>query len=481
MSRLTSQDSGGDALQSRNFRFSSTSFLGSQEIITGSLSETDPRDPGRGDRLVDNYRLVEVTKGQQVHIQLNSSEFDTLLQVVNARTGRVLLTNDDTAGTDSRLTFIAQPRVDYQIRVTSFGSGETGSYTLMTDTFEPRSLRNYGFTYGYGLVDAATAIAQAVAQGSTQSARKSSKRRSPQVGSAWANDPLNITAAWSDGYLGQDVVVAVLDTGVDYRHSQLRRAIWRNAGEIPGNGIDDDRNGYVDDVRGWDFAGDDADPMDEIGHGTQVAGVLAARRKRGSIAGIAPKAKIMPVKVLGDNGEGSQDSIVAGIRYAIKNGAQVINMSLGAEPGYTLSPAFIRTLRLARRKGVAVIVAAGNERQELGATQPGEPAYYAASHNMGIAVGAVNRSNQIEDFSNPAGNRRLDFVVAPGSDIRSILPASRTQSQWWDGTSMAAPHVAGIVALMLDANPELSSRQITKILLRTARRDLVRDLSNGKK
>ncbi|MEB3355500.1 MAG: S8 family peptidase [Synechococcales bacterium] len=457
------------------FRATNTPTLGSRGMITGSLDTTDPQDANQD--IGDSYQLVDVARGQQVHIQLSSPEFDTLLQVVDARTGRVLLEDDDTEGSNSRLTFVVQPRVTYQIRVTSFNGSEVGNYTLTADTFQPRSIRNYGFTYGYGLVDAAAAVEKAATRRSTKPSPKSTDRWLEESNPGWGAEYLDVMAPWSDGYLGKDVVVAVLDTGVDYRHPALRRGIWKNADEVPNNGLDDDGNGYIDDVRGWDFAANDADPMDTIGHGTQVSGIIAARNQPGGTIGVAPRAKIMPIKVLGDDGDGNQDSIEAGIRYAIDNGAKVINMSLGAEPGYQLSPSFVDALRLARKKGVSIVIAAGNERQELGATQPGEPAFFASSHRMGIAVGAVNQFNRVEDFSNPTGNRKLDFVVAPGADIRSILPATETRSHWWDGTSMAAPHVAGVVALMLDANPKLKPRQITKILTKTATRDLISERS----
>ena len=145
----------------------------------------------------------------------------------------------------------------------------------------------------------------------------------------WNLNAINAPESWAAGYTGQGVIVAVVDTGVDINHPDLMSQIWVNAGEIAGNGIDDDGNGYVDDVHGWDFASNDNNPDDGNGHGTHVAGTIAADDNGIGATGVAPDATIMPVRVLGNNGSGSASSVAAGIRYAVNMGADIINLSLG--------------------------------------------------------------------------------------------------------------------------------------------------------
>ncbi|WP_264196518.1 S8 family serine peptidase [Microseira wollei] len=242
----------------------------------------------------------------------------------------------------------------------------------------------FNSNFGYGLVDAAGAVAAAIG--------RSPFAEVPALGgNNWGLDAIKAPEVWHQGYRGQGTVVAVIDTGVDYTHSDLDRNIWVNPNEIPGNNLDDDRNGFVDDVRGWDFVTDDSAPMDEQGHGTHVAGIIAAENNGFGTTGVAFNAKIMPVRVLGESG-GSQSDIAAGIRYAVDNGADVINLSLG---GDFTSRQEANAIRYAAEKGVVVVMAAGNESK----SQPVYPARY--STNYGIAVGAVNRNNQMPGFCKP--------------------------------------------------------------------------------
>lgn len=301
---------------------------------------------------------------------------------------------------------------------------------------------------GYGVVNAAAAVA--VARGQTVSP--------VDGGYSWNNALVNAPDAWAQGITGQGTVVAVVDSGVDYTHSDLDQAIWRNRGEIAGNGIDDDGNGYVDDIRGWDFIGDDANPMDRDGHGTHVAGTVAAERNGAGITGVAYGATVMPVRVLGNDGTGPVSTIAEGIRYAADNGADVINLSLGSE-SYTST--LERAIRYATRQGAVVVSAAGNN----GLDSPDYPAQFATE--LGLSVGAVDRNGRVAGFSNGAGNdRSLYHVVAPGAGILSTVPDEGYAN--FSGTSMAAPHVAGTVALMLDANPSLTPNQVRDIVISTA-------------
>ncbi|MCS7227214.1 MAG: S8 family serine peptidase, partial [Gloeomargarita sp. SKYB31] len=233
--------------------------------------------------------------------------------------------------------------------------------------------------------------------------------------------------------------------------------MWLNSREIPGNRIDDDGNGFVDDVYGWDFVNNDNDPMDGNGHGTHVAGTIAALRNDFGITGVAYNARIMPVRVLDDRGSGLTSWVARGIRYAADNGAHVINLSLGG--GF--SQVVYDAIRYATSRGAVVVMAAGND----GWPNPGHPAWSATE--FGLSVGAVNQNNQIAWFSNRAGtdpNRR--HVVAPGVEILSTTP--NNTYRMYNGTSMATPHVAGVVALMLSANPNLTPAQARDIIAGSA-------------
>jgi subtilisin family serine protease len=252
--------------------------------------------------------------------------------------------------------------------------------------------------------------------------------------------------------------VAVIDSGVDYTHPDLAANIWVNTREIPGNGIDDDGNGFIDDVRGWDFVQRDNTPTDPNGHGTHVAGTIAAVNNSFGATGVAYNAQIMPVRALDANGSGSSANIAAGIRYAANNGADVINLSLGGGFSSEIQSA----IQYATQVGAMVVMASGNESQ----SQPSYPSRLA--NQYGIAVGAVDRNNKVASFSNGAGTSTLNYVVAPGVNVYSTTPNNTYRS--FSGTSMATPHVAGVAALILSANPNLSPAEVTTLLAGTANR-----------
>lgn len=307
-------------------------------------------------------------------------------------------------------------------------------------------------TFGYGLVDAAAAVSRAVnPQGSPFA-------DAPNLGgNSWDLDLIKAPEVWAQGYAGQGVVVAVVDTGVDYTHPDLDANIWTNPGEVAGDGIDNDGNGFVDDIRGWDFVNNDNNPTDDDNHGTHVAGTIAAENNGVGNTGVAYNAKIMPIKVLGPNG-GSSNAVAAGIRYAANNGAKVINLSLG---GGAASSAITEAVRYATEtKGATVVIASGNE----GRTRPSFPA--TLSNTWGISVGAVDRTSRLASFSNRAGQQTVDYVTAPGVSVLSTTPNNTYSS--YSGTSMATPHVAGVVALMLSANPSLSPTQVEQLVTQTA-------------
>ncbi|MBD2491445.1 S8 family peptidase [Aulosira sp. FACHB-615] len=310
--------------------------------------------------------------------------------------------------------------------------------------------KNYSSTTGYGLVNAAAAVAKAVGRNTFANVPNSG-------GNNWGADLVNAPEAWNNGYTGKGVVVAVIDTGVDYNHEDLKNNIWTNTKEIAGNGIDDDGNGYVDDVRGWNFVNNNNNTLDQNGHGTHVSGTIAGEKNSYGVTGIAYNAKIMPVKVLNESGSGSYNAIANGIYYAVNNGANVINLSLG---GNFSNRTLQNAVEYANSKGVVVVMAAGND----GGSQPNYPARYA--NNTGIAVGAVDRNNNLANFSNRSGTNELAYVTAPGVDVYSTVPNNQYAS--YNGTSMATPHVAGVVALMLSANRSLTPTQVRQIITETA-------------
>lgn len=431
----------------------------------GELSQADTVATATGDRRWDEYAFSSLKPGRQVHVRLNSDEFDPFLQVINGKTGRVLAENDNGSDRNSRITFKVKPGIDYRLHITSHNGAAMGEYEVETEQFNPKSMRNFSFDYGHGLIDAAAAVAEAAG---IKRFKKGSTRWSDKV---WGQNALNVSSVWKEGITGKGVTVAVLDTGIQTDHSELKGNLWRNSGEIPGNGKDDDGNGFIDDVRGWNFADDNADLSDHRDHGSHVAGIIGAN-ENGDVKGIAHDVKLMPIKVVGASG-GSQEHVAQGIRYAVKQGANVINLSLGADPGSLMDNRLKRAIRFAYRKDVTVVVASGNERQLLGATQPGEPANYTAQQSIGIVVGAVDQTHTVADFSNPTGNQRSAFVSAPGTNIFSLSSQEQSGYKWRQGTSMATGYVSGVVALMLSANPSLTPRKITRILTKTANRKTV--------
>ncbi|MEH1789107.1 MAG: S8 family peptidase [Nostoc sp.] len=335
---------------------------------------------------------------------------------------------------------------DANVQLLNNGDSENTSNATANDF----SAENYNSTNGYGLINGAAAVAKATGQNTFADV--------PNLGgNNWGADLVKAPEVWAQGYTGKGIVVAVVDTGVDHNHEDLSNNIWTNSKEIPGNGIDDDGNGYVDDSYGWNFSENNNNTLDQNGHGTHVSGTIAGENNSYGVTGIAYDAKIMPVKVLNDSGSGSYSSIAKGIHYAVDNGANVINLSLG---GGSSNRTLESAINYASSKGVIVVMAAGND----GDSSPGYPARYA--YKSGIAVGAVDKNNNMPDFSNRSGTNEISYVTAPGVKVYSSVP--NNQYATYSGTSMATPHVAGIVALMLSANPKLTDAQVRQIVTETA-------------
>ena len=256
------------------------------------------------------------------------------------------------------------------------------------------------------------------------------------------------------------VIVAVIDTGVDYTHKDLAPFMWTNRREIPSNGIDDDNNGFIDDVRGWNFAGNNNDPMaDDAGayHGTHVAGIV---RTASQLAQKGIDVKIMPVKYLDSSGSGLSSNAVRAIDYAMKNGAVVLNNSWGSmNASRAVSDAIERT----RRAHLLFVAAAGNgDAAGIGINTDKQPFYPASyPHNNIISVAAGDRDGNLTRFSN-FGKITVD-LAAPGLNIRSTRNGNTYGVL--SGTSMASPYVAGVAAMLWGLRSDLSYREVKQVLL----------------
>lgn len=262
----------------------------------------------------------------------------------------------------------------------------------------------------------------------------------PRLRDLWGLKAIKAKEAWEIETDSRNVIVAVVDSGIDYLHEDLSANMWKNPGEVPGNGIDDDRNGFVDDVYGYDFGDNDADIMDRHGHGTHVAGILGARGNNGiGTAGVSWRADIMGVKVMDTNGRIYYDALVEGIAYAVEMGASVINLSLG---GSWYNASLKNAISMAESQGVVVVVAAGNSGLNTD-VHPFYPSCYLNSNILSVA--ATDSRNRKAYFSN-YGPVSVD-VAAPGVSILSTLPNGKYG--YMSGTSMATPHVTGAVALAM--------------------------------
>ncbi len=273
--------------------------------------------------------------------------------------------------------------------------------------------------------------------------------------------PIDLSQAWAAETAGlASPVVAVLDTGIDYNHSVFTgsNAIWQNPGETAGNGIDDDGNGYVDDVRGWNFSNGTNNPYDDDshGHGTHVAGIILGTTQNILASPIAAaRIKIMPLKFLDSNGSGTTSSAVQAIYYAVNNGAKVLNNSWG---GGSYSNSLVSALGYAYVRGVAVVAAAGNNGSNNDST-PLYPASYPIPNI--ISVAATSDWDTLAGFSNyGAGSVH---VASPGLSIRSTVPGN--VFGYLSGTSMATPFVAGIAALMVRESPSMNGYQVKQLIM----------------
>lgn len=269
--------------------------------------------------------------------------------------------------------------------------------------------------------------------------------------------------AW-DTFTGDPgFVIADIDTGLNYNHADIAANVWSNPGEVAGNGVDDDGNGYVDDVRGWDFFGRDNDPMDGGWHGSHTAGTIGAVGNNGlGVTGVNWRCKIMPLRFLGPNGGYTSDAVLA-VQYCTRMGVKVSNNSWGGG-GY--SQALYDAVAASRSVGHVFVAAAGNG----GADQVGDNndalPYYPASYALDniISVAALNNNDGLAGFSN-YGATSVD-LGAPGVNVLSLYQSGYA---WSDGTSMATPHVSGVVGLVYASNPGWTYAQVRGRVLSTVR------------
>jgi subtilisin family serine protease len=310
----------------------------------------------------------------------------------------------------------------------------------------------------------------------------------PNYVKQWYLDRIRAPLAWDKIRETPKVIIAVIDTGVQLNNPDLAANIWTNSGEIAGNGVDDDHNGFIDDVHGWDFVNNVPNPEPKfqdgftesgIMHGTVVAGIIAAAGDNGiGISGITWQAKIMSLKALDDSGEGRTSDVIRAIDYAINNKASIINLSF---VGTDYSRGLYEAITRAYNAGVIVVAAAGNEESGgQGGNLDQVPMYPACddgANNMVIGVAATDAVDQKASFSS-YGSRCVD-IAAPGVGFFSTAVYAPTEQiddvyfdqyyeGYWSGTSMATPVVVGVLALLEGASPGAKAQQIKDILLATA-------------
>jgi subtilisin family serine protease/fibronectin type 3 domain-containing protein len=290
----------------------------------------------------------------------------------------------------------------------------------------------------------------------------------------WGLKKIHMDDAWKVSTGSASVIVASIDTGIDRNHPDLALNMWTNTKETQGNGVDDDNNSYVDDVNGWNFVTNTNEPLDDNGHGTHTSGIIGAVGNNGlGVTGMNWKTKLMAVKILDSSGQGYMDTAAKGIQYAVDNGAKVLNNSWGCNCQSALVD---DAVKYAHDKGVVFVAAAGNNGGDTLDFSP-------SSSEYAISVSATDWNDQW--FNSPGWwtsnyGEKID-VAAPGADILSTI-LSNGSGCWTGysvggiychlyGTSMAAPFVSGLAALLLSVNPTLSPESVRQII-RTGADDL---------
>ncbi|MFA4942178.1 MAG: S8 family peptidase [Patescibacteria group bacterium] len=320
----------------------------------------------------------------------------------------------------------------------------------------------------------------------SQMARASFFPNDPYYYNQWYLEKIKANETWEKINSSPNIIIAIIDSGIQVSHPDLAGNIFVNKNEIAGNGIDDDHNGFIDDVSGWDFVTNIPDPSPKfsasfnnsgVSHGTMVAGIIGAVGNNSfGVAGVTWKSKIMPLKALDDSGNGRMGDVIRAIDYATNNGADIINLSF---TGQSYSDGLKEALERAHRAGVIVVAAAGNDQSENHGVNIDKTPFYPACYdgdngeNLVIGVAATDTMDQKAIFSS-YGSNCID-ISAPGVSFFGAVfynpVAGDEYSQYfdgyWSGTSMATPLVTGTLALIKEANPNLSRDEITNILLRS--------------
>lgn len=289
----------------------------------------------------------------------------------------------------------------------------------------------------------------------------------PAISQAWGLKKADAARAWTLTKGSRDIVVAVIDTGIDINHEDLKGNLWKNPGETGSdslgrekslNGVDDDKNGFIDDVHGWNFVANNAKLADNHGHGTHIAGILGAEANNGKgIVGIAPEVSIMILKYFDPQSPGSDNlkNTIKSIYYAVNNGAQIINYSGG---GLEYSQEEHDAVNYARKKGILFVAAAGNERSDSDKSP-----YYPADYGLDniISVTAFNPSQEVLSSSN-WGIDSVD-IAAPGQNILSTLPGN--SYGFMTGTSQATAFVTGAASLVMSHKTSFKFNDVKKYIL----------------
>jgi thermitase len=265
--------------------------------------------------------------------------------------------------------------------------------------------------------------------------------------------------AWEITKGSKNVVIAVIDTGIDYNHPDLKSNMWTNTKEIPGNNVDDDGNGYVDDIHGWNAYAKTGDPMDGNAHGTHCAGTIGAEHDNGQgVAGVMADVSLMAVKFLSDEGSGNLADAVEAIDYATKMNVDIMSNSWG---GGGFSQSLEDAIKAAKDKGIMFIAAAGNESSNND-SRPAYPATYQVDNVVSVA--SHTAQDTLSSFS--CFGKRTVHVAAPGSNVLSTTP--NDEYKVFSGTSMATPHVSGVVGLLLAKEGRLPVLEVRNRLMATS-------------
>lgn len=313
-----------------------------------------------------------------------------------------------------------------------------------------------------------------------KSAQAETTPNDPHYRDQWYLNRIGFNYVWNKNFIGDDVVVAVIDSGIDINHPDLSGKIWFNKFEIKDNKADDDHNGFIDDVNGWDFVSNSSNPLpqiiassneDGLNHGTMISGIIGANTNNGlGISGIAQKVKIMPLKALNEKGEGKISDVIRAIDYAVNNGADIINLSFS---GVGYNQGFKEAIERAYRAGVIVVAASGNNSADLD-KDPLYPACFKGVNNENIIISVSATDTLDQKMSFASYGRNCVDISAPGISFFSTYffdkenNKNKSYNGYWSGTSMSAAVISGSLALIKSANPKLNNKELLNVLFKSS-------------